>query len=365
MIHSFEGDALVVPADRPKQVQGHVRVDGVEGRLLGARVFLDADHTDPTDLRVSLGVPDGGVDVLVNRSAHPNGGYTVPKRLLDTSAGPNGPWTLLVQDLVARDGGRVSWRLELETTAGGYWVDLDLDETLRSTSVYRAAFEQAAARMAEIIVGALPPVTLPDGTHVENLLIHARAVNIDGVGGTLGAAGATHIRNDSLLPIAGLMRFDLADLARMADDGSLFNVIVHEMFHVGGVGTIWKMKGLVHGSGGSNPVFAGPLAHREYIEWSGNVDGDGVPVENTGGAGTRESHWREAAFDTELMTGWIDRGFNPLSRITVASLADLGYEVDMHAADDLGAMARSLGASRGGVPRRCACTRFVPQRVAA
>ena len=36
----------------------------------------------------------------------------------------------------------------------------------------------------------------------------------------------------------------------------------------------------------------------------------------------------------ELMTGWINSGqSNPLSRITIASLADLGYQVNLSAAD--------------------------------
>ena len=33
------------------------------------------------------------------------------------------------------------------------------------------------------------------------------------------------------------------------------------------------------------------------------------------------------------MTGWLNAGANPLSRVTAASLADLGYQVDLSAAD--------------------------------
>src|SRR4051794_6205534 len=49
-----------------------------------------------------------------------------------------------------------------------------------------------------------------------------------------------------------------------------------------------------------------------------------VPVENTGGPGTRDSHWREAVFGNELMTGFVGPAGNPLSRTTVGSLQDLG-----------------------------------------
>ena len=59
-----------------------------------------------------------------------------------------------------------------------------------------------------------------------------------------------------------------------------------------------------------------------------------VPVENTGGPGTRNGHWREAVMGAELMTGWSEEGrTEPLSAITIQSLTDLGYAVDAMAAD--------------------------------
>ena len=58
-----------------------------------------------------------------------------------------------------------------------------------------------------------------------------------------------------------------------------------------------------------------------------------VPVENTGGPGTADGHWRETVFRNELMSGFIAAPGNPLSRMTVASLGDLGYKVDLDAAE--------------------------------
>jgi len=58
-----------------------------------------------------------------------------------------------------------------------------------------------------------------------------------------------------------------------------------------------------------------------------------VPVENTGGAGTRDAHWRETVFKHELMTGYINSGVNPLSATTIGSLQDMGYVVNVGAAD--------------------------------
>ena len=45
------------------------------------------------------------------------------------------------------------------------------------------------------------------------------------------------------------------------------------------------------------------------------------------------THWEAVCFDNEIMTPLIDAGANPLSRVTVATLEDLGYTVDYKAAD--------------------------------
>lgn len=58
-----------------------------------------------------------------------------------------------------------------------------------------------------------------------------------------------------------------------------------------------------------------------------------MPVENTGGQGTREGHWRETVLGNELMTGFLSGSSQPFSRLTVATLEDLGYQVNFDAAD--------------------------------
>jgi hypothetical protein len=44
------------------------------------------------------------------------------------------------------------------------------------------------------------------------------------------------------------MQFDTADLASMQANGTLNDVITHEMGHVLGIGTIWTAKGVLSGS---------------------------------------------------------------------------------------------------------------------
>lgn len=204
------------------------------------------------------------------------------------------------------------------------------------TQTQKDAFKAAANRWSRVITGDLPSVMV-DGEVIDDLLILAQGEAIDGPGRILGQAGPTHLRpqsagNFAFIPAKGIMSFDTADLDEMEQGGTLGDVITHEMGHVLGIGTIWTRKGLLQGFGTSNPTFTGARAKQEY----GTLRGSGptpVPVENTGGTGTANSHWRETVFRHELMTGFVGNAGNPLSRLTVASLADSGYVVDMNAAE--------------------------------
>ena len=198
------------------------------------------------------------------------------------------------------------------------------------------AFKAAADRWATVIVGDLPSVRV-DGEVIDDLLILAQGTDIDGPRGILGQAGPTHIRPASagkykFLPVKGTMSFDTADLKAMQQDGTLKDVITHEMGHVIGIGTIWERKGLLKDVGQPTVRFVGKNARKEFGKLKKSKAAD-VPVENTGGPGTADGHWRESVFRNELMSGFIAAPNNPLSRMTVASLLDMGYEVDLSKAE--------------------------------
>jgi predicted Zn-dependent protease len=211
------------------------------------------------------------------------------------------------------------------------------------TQTQRDAFAAAADRWVQLIVGDLPdaaiPTMAPEEHPVDDVLIFASGEPIDGVGKILGQAGAMLVRPASagaaaFLPALGTMAFDTDDLARMESAGTLVDVITHEMGHVLGIGrTIWSRKGLLRGADTDDPRFTGAAATAEYRTLFGSDTVDGVPVENTGGPGTRNSHWREALFHNELMSSRIGSAGNPISRVTVASLRDIGYQVDLEAAE--------------------------------
>lgn len=200
----------------------------------------------------------------------------------------------------------------------------------------RKAFKKAADRWSKVIVGDLPSVVI-GGEVIDDILILAQGADIDGPGRILGQAGPTRLRppgagKTAFIPARGTMSFDTADLKQMEQNGTLTDVITHEMGHVLGIGTIWNHKGLLKNAGTSNPTFTGKQGKIEY----GKLKGTGalaIPVENTGGPGTADSHWRETIFRSELMSGFIAAANNPISAMTVASLQDLGYEVDVNAAE--------------------------------
>jgi hypothetical protein len=136
------------------------------------------------------------------------------------------------------------------------------------------------------------------------------------------------------------MTFDVADVNNLEAGGGLNAVILHEMGHVMGIGTLWQYLGLLQNPSSAGSVLdtyftgAQALVGFNAIGGSTYTGGQKVPVENTGGAGTRNGHWRESVLANELMTGFLNNGTNnPLSVLTVRSLTDLGYTVNVAAAD--------------------------------
>ena len=209
---------------------------------------------------------------------------------------------------------------------------------------YQGAFTSAAARWSQIIVGDILDYNSPTYGLIDDLLIDASIVSIDGPGGILGRAGPDELRPGSRLPSHGEMEFDSADVAGMFANGTWTNVILHEMGHILGVGTLWTTLGLKNGPSGD---YIGANALREYRTLSGNPSAASIPVEHDFGPGTANAHWDEDRFNAELMTGFIESAgvAMPISRMTVGSLQDIGYAVNYAAAD---AYSLPGGGSGGG-----------------
>lgn len=385
---------IQIRPDQPDTAVSAIHVTGHLDRLVAAaRVTVDIEHSFTQDLKLTLIGPLGDRVVLADRvggagqhfalttfsddakssirkARAPFSGSYRPEESLGLFSGKtiSGAWRLEIQDRETEDGGVLkTWSIEVEAPAERIVPDsefhIDVEFLGGLTTTQRAVFHDAAARWEEIIVGDLPP-DIVNGVEIDDVVIGAQGKEIDGAGGpdgnVLGQAGPIHLRDGSLLPSTGKMAFDSHDLAEMEADGSLMDVIVHEMGHVLGIGTLWSLHNLlqdpVDGFGEDNPVFVGPRAIAEYALIRGGSASMPVPVADRGGAGTRNGHWRERTFDNELMTGWINQGtVNPISRMSVASLEDLGYQVNLDAADAYGMPAlMAIGTARGGL--RTCCT---------
>jgi len=192
---------------------------------------------------------------------------------------------------------------------------------------------------------------------VTDVRILATFDSIDGPDQILGLAGPCDVRAGNAQTLVGVMVFDSADVA-MLSSGQLNQVILHEMGHVLGYGTLWnELPNACRQLSSSPPgtildtYFSCPKARAAFDSAGGTSytgggssppAGNKVPVENCGtsphvspvcGLGTVNAHWREGVFGKELMTGFVNSGSNPLSIVSVAAQEDLGYTVNYAAAD--------------------------------
>ena len=215
----------------------------------------------------------------------------------------------------------------------------------------RSSFDVAGNTIRATIVGPLTSVALPSSftnlsqcglpghpdigrEPIRGLRIYAIVESIDSVGGTLGSAGPCLIRNDDT-PALGVMRFDSADIQVLLGQGRLASVVLHEMLHVVGFGTVWTDKGVLDTvTNGADARYTGLLARQACRDFNGGatVCANTVPVHSADGEGSRYSHWRENVFANELMTPFLGNGATPFSATTIGSLEDLGYEVSYETA---------------------------------
>ncbi len=186
------------------------------------------------------------------------------------------------------------------------------------TATQKDIITQAEHYWESVITGYQPGIS-----GITGIIVDASSSYIDGSGGILGQAGPEYgfIEGGYIYTYSGSMEFDSADIADLESDGDLFDVIVHELAHIIGFGTLWTYNDLVDNNG----QYIGAAALAAY-QAEFDPSAAFIPVELDGGPGTAYSHWDESIDMYELMTGWLD---NPsyVSNTTKASFIDLGYTI--------------------------------------
>jgi len=147
--------------------------------------------------------------------------------------------------------------------------------------------------------------------------------------------------------LRGFIRLDEYDVAQMESRGVLRSVVTHEMAHVFGFGTLWDVHDRLRNPSvpdkpSEDTHFEGPLTIAAFdLAGGAAYSGRKVPVENSGLQGSADGHWRQSVFENELMTPFLVPGGHPMSAITLESLYEIGYEINLNEAE-------SFGLSRSG-----------------
>ena len=149
------------------------------------------------------------------------------------------------------------------TPPGGFDVVVRFAEP--PSSAQALAFARAEVRWEQVITGDLPDgsIQVPGGTcgsgtpalneTIDDVVILAAFPGIDGPGNVLAQAGPCLFRdaNDDghyqigELPGVGIMNFDAEDIAFLVQNDLLAVVVLHEMGHVLGLGSLWSDMGLL------------------------------------------------------------------------------------------------------------------------
>ena len=209
--------------------------------------------------------------------------------------------------------------------------DIDLVFLDEVTESQKDALECAARRWMAVVVEDLPDYVFADGRagtcsgrafeiaageRIDDLRIY---MGTSAGVGPLGHGGPTLLRAESHLPVVGCMAVNLSH-------ANFLDTALHEIGHVLGFASeVWDEFDLYQNPADGDTHFTGLLATAAFDDAGGEqYDGAKVPLQ------TGESHWRVPVIGEDTMAPY---GGKRLSAITVQSMADVGYGVDVAQAD--------------------------------
>ena len=137
-------------------------------------------------------------------------------------------------------------------------------------------------------------------TLVDDLILYV-AVGSEMDEEVMGIGGPFLYREKTLLPVLAALVLNPNVLEGRMPDDDLYALILHEMGHCLGFGTIWKNLGLLK-EPFADTYFSGFQARQAFDQLGGRAyRGRKVPVEQDG-----SGHWRTSVFGDELMiSGWV------------------------------------------------------------
>jgi hypothetical protein len=223
---------------------------------------------------------------------------------------------------------------------------------------YQAFFQNAALRLRAMIVSGAAAENVSDlaiaapacgvvgepniSEVISGIVIYAGVYSVDGPGGVVTRTAICASRGTASLsqPLVASIIVDADDIATLPT--TFEQVVTHEMLHALGFGTLWATNAIINVAAPADPRYTGVSSGEACTAISAlaNCAGNTIPAEETGGAGIYALHWRESVFGNEMMTGYLTGILNPLSRMTVIAMRDLGYVTNPAAADDFNAFLR-------------------------
>ena len=211
-------------------------------------------------------------------------------------------------------------------------IEINVDASIADVLPTRAldAIQEAATRWERVITAS----TFRRG---HTLTLNVVASSLTGPGDVLAVGGPRQLRvdtNGNRLPLSGHIQLSIDKLDELETNPTLANrIILHETGHALGFGTLWDFasRDLTRFDSDLDLFVysANTSAGEAYADLINASNPTPVPV-TVGG-----DHWSEDIFGNELMTPTISlqQGFAPISRLTIASLRDIGWSVNFGAAD--------------------------------
>lgn len=136
--------------------------------------------------------------------------------------------------------------------------------------------------------------------------------------------------NGKWLPVTGDVRINTSYAQTYnSNPNYLKDIVIHEFGHVIGIGSLWEKNGNALIDRGSSTYNPNTYAGKAYAEMLNTTTPQPIPVESR-----VFGHWDENKFGNELLTPFAEREGTkmPLSQLTLASLRDMGWNVNYGAA---------------------------------